>query len=96
MVSPKKCSSAAPIVTPSSFAALWVKPPWGVTKVAGGAGVVNGKTEAASSQNAAATGGFCCYRGKSFAKDMCIWDEIWWSNGYKRYVYMIYSCYPEI
>jgi len=43
----------------------------GVTKVAGGAGVVNGKTEAASSQNAAATGGFCCYRGKSFAKDMC-------------------------
>ena len=37
--------------------------------------MVNGKTEAASSQNAAATGGFCCYRGKSFAKDMCIWAE---------------------
>lgn len=43
----------------------------GVTKIAGGAGAVNSDGGAASAQNAVATGGFCCYRGNVFAKDMC-------------------------
>ena len=44
----------------------------GVTKVAGGAGVVNsGSSQAASATAAINTGGFCCYRGNVFAKDMC-------------------------
>lgn len=44
----------------------------GVTKVAGGAGVVNsGSGTAASATAAVNTGGFCCYRGNVFAKDMC-------------------------
>eukprot|EP00435_Cladocopium_sp_Y103_P062088 s47_g23.t1 len=44
----------------------------GVTKVAGGAGVVNsGSGQAASATAATNTGGFCCYRGNIFAKDMC-------------------------
>jgi len=44
----------------------------GVTKVAGGAGVVNsGSGQAASATAAINTGGFCCYRGNVFAKDMC-------------------------
>ncbi|CAE6971180.1 ycf1-A [Symbiodinium sp. CCMP2592] len=43
----------------------------GVKKIAGGAGSVNENNGAASSENAVATGGFCCYRGDTFAKDMC-------------------------
>jgi hypothetical protein len=40
--------------------------------VAGGAGVVNsGSGQAASATAAINTGGFCCYRGNVFAKDMC-------------------------